>query len=439
MSHVRRATSLLAALGAVLGVVAPAWPHTGQHLGLKISINDEEVALDVLLSHDFARQEVPLSDYNPAYSPADQAYHFQNPEPITAMRQAYEKFLEKLSAVEIDGLAVKPLLGQVQFVPAADALGIPQPGFLPPDVALRIVYPCKGRPKRVAIAWELYPQDPAQAAAGLPAGTILLAELEAYAERRIVLFTPEEPEVVWHAPAKPVAQRVQPIVATAGPRRIAVPVLSLGVVVIWGLGLLTLRWAPVKRSLRRSAWCSSVVPLALAVYFHNVAVVSLAAPWGTTVRVPGEQEATEIFTTLQRNVYRAFDYTNESDIYDVLAQSVAGDLLDQVYNEVYQSLILRDQGGAVAHVHSVDVLETKLISTGRLPDSDAPVFRCRCRWQVYGVVAHWGHFHSRTNEYEAVYTVAQLDHTWKIIGVETLSERRIDAEDETTPAEKPQP
>jgi len=435
----RLASLLLAAIGGGLWLTAAAWGHPGQHLGLKISINDEEAALDILLSSDYAKGLIPLKSYAPEYSTEDNKYHLQDPEQEEEMRQAYEEFFGGLDTIEIDGIPVKPILKRLEFVPAADALGFVQPEVFTPDIVLLVVYPCKGRPKRVSIAWELFPQDPVRAAAGLPSDMALMAEIEAYAERRLVLFTREEPEVIWHAPAKPVAQRVQPVVTTVEATRIPIPLLSLGVLVVWVLGLLALRVVSVTRSVRRSVWYCSVVPVVIAVCFHNVAVMSVAAPWGTTVRLPGEQEATEIFTALHRNVYRAFDYKTESDIYDVLAQSVAGDLLEQVYNEVYQSLIMRDQGGAVARVYSVDILETEMLSAGRLPDSGDLAFRLRGHWQVYGVVAHWGHFHSRTNEYDALYTVAQLDDAWKITGVEVLEQRRVDLEDEDPSAEERQP
>ena len=66
-----------------------------------------------------------------------------------------------------------------------------------------------------------------------------------------------------------------------------------------------------------------------------------------------ERKALGIFATLHSNIYRAFDFNNESDIYDVLSKSVDGPLLDKVYTEIYQSLIAREQGGAVARIKSV--------------------------------------------------------------------------------------
>jgi hypothetical protein len=76
-------------------------------------------------------------------------------------------------------------------------------------------------------------------------------------------------------------------------------------------------------------------------------------------------------------------------------------------------------------VQSVDILNAELVSSGVLPESNAPAFQIRSRWRVHGAVYHWGHVHSRTNEYQALYSVAEVDHNWKINGVEVLGQRRI--------------
>ena len=421
-----RLRTLLTLLAGGLWLTATAWGHAGQHLDLKIKISDSEVVFNILLSNDYAKHLVTFENYHPQYSAADQTYHFPNPETGQRLRDAYEAYFSPLDLVRIDGWSVKSILTRLDFVSAVNALGLAEPEAFPPDLTLQVVFPCKGRPKQVAMVWELYPIDPARAALGQQTSTALLAEIEAFDERQLIVFSPEEPEVIWHAPVGTAAQRVRPVVTAVEPAKITIPLVSLGVAAAWTLGLIGLHISKVKRSVRKIAWWCSPVPVVLAFSLHNVATASFRAPWKDTVQPPAAEEAKQIFTTLQRNVYRAFDYKNESDVYDVLAQSVAGDLLDRVYNEVYQSLILRDQGGAVAHVNSVDVLDTELLSAGQSAESGRLAFSLRCRWLVYGVVAHWGHFHSRTNEYEAHYTVAQIDKNWKIVGVEVLQQHRVD-------------
>ena len=60
-----------------------------------------------------------------------------------------------------------------------------------------------------------------------------------------------------------------------------------------------------------------------------------------------EAQALAIFVPLHANIYRAFDYGGESDVYDALAQSVQGELLDRTYRDVRRSLALQEAGGAV--------------------------------------------------------------------------------------------
>ena len=51
-----------------------------------------------------------------------------------------------------------------------------------------------------------------------------------------------------------------------------------------------------------------------------------------------------------RNIYGAFDAASEDEIYDLLATSVDTALLDELYGEIYESLILRSEGGAVCRI-----------------------------------------------------------------------------------------
>ena len=98
--------------------------------------------------------------------------------------------------------------------------------------------------------------------------------------------------------------------------------------------------------------------------------------------------------SLLRNVYRAFDYHSESDIYDALARSVQGDLLADLYLKIKQGLIMQEQGGAVARVQEVKVIKAEPVE-GKSQNG----FAERVTWQVEGTVEHWGHIHLRVNEY----------------------------------------
>ena len=43
-----------------------------------------------------------------------------------------------------------------------------------------------------------------------------------------------------------------------------------------------------------------------------------------------------------------------------------------------------------------------------------------------GTVGHWGHVHTRKNQYEALVTVEPVEGHWKITGLELLEEKRVE-------------
>ncbi len=49
------------------------------------------------------------------------------------------------------------------------------------------------------------------------------------------------------------------------------------------------------------------------------------------------------------------------------------------------------------------------------------------RWRVKGAVFHWGHSHTRTNEYRARYTVRGTEHGWRISASQVLEQQRIES------------
>ena len=70
-----------------------------------------------------------------------------------------------------------------------------------------------------------------------------------------------------------------------------------------------------------------------------------------------DERTTEIVSSLLHNIYRAFDFRGEENIYDVLDQSVSGDLLTDIYLETRRGLELASQGGARAKVKEIEMLE----------------------------------------------------------------------------------
>ena len=145
--------------------------------------------------------------------------------------------------------------------------------------------------------------------------------------------------------------------------------------------------------------------------------------------LPTAQEAEAIFTPLHANLYRAFDYVEESDIYDALSQSADGPFLDTIYRTIFRGLVMEEEGGAVARVARVKPLDIEVEEIG-LTEEGRPVVQLRCQWRVDGLVSHWGHAHARSNIYSARWNLLETPVGWRLGGLEILEQDRVDGEDE---------
>ena len=427
----RRFGVVLVVVGATTCFTRGVEAHPGMSLGLNITVNDEGLTYEITVSNDLYNHFIPGKRDDLKLEVDGKAFRLLDAEQEQRERLAIEAFFKDRNPVTIDGVRVKPILGDMQFMLALHPIvQLPHPA-LPPDVRFTLKHPTKMPPKRISMIWDAFPPDLREIDRNPEAKLEVWSELDAYDENRLVFFEVGEPEFTWHKPNQSAKQRVKPVIASQPVNRISVPLLSLGLIGVWGVVLLGFRFSGQWPDVRRRMMAITIVPVVTAMLCHNLLVAQVQAPWGTQVNLPGEDAAIEIFSSLQANIYRAFDYKSESDIYDVLKQSVDGPLLDRLYNEVYQSLIMRDQGGAVARVQSVDIIDVEVLSSGALPDTDDPAFTVRVLWQVHGAVSHWGHIHARTNEYRADYTVARRGDHWKIIGVEVLEQLRVVAEEES--------
>lgn len=394
---------------------------------------------------------------------------------LEAHRQDLQDFFAEKCPVMIDGIVVRPILTAMAFKAFPEA-GPPPPAdvlpsladFDPPppadsgfdnmaldfmdepqwlDAYLTLSYRLNAKPKQVSMTWNLFAGDAVaesdmflysgetnvvefydnMGSMGLIGGPSLAGTpyevvgiLTAFGSKSFITFTPGEPEHVWHADQAGRPSRAMAVIPDAQPRRIKLPLLPLVAVGMLVLLLIAVRAADLPPRVAGLALCAFLLA---GIAGQDVQTIRLAPFWQTGILTPEAPQALEIFEALHRNVYRAFDYETEDDIYDALDQSVASDLLYEIYNSIYQSLILRDQGGAVCKVEKVDILETEMLPPER--DATGAGFRISCRWQVLGIVEHWGHAHRRLNEYDAVYALAPFEGRWKIHRVEMNAQKRI--------------
>ena len=129
--------------------------------------------------------------------------------------------------------------------------------------------------------------------------------------------------------------------------------------------------------------------------------------------------AAKVTGVLLGNVYAAFGLRDEEATYDSLATAIDGPLLRTLYLQIRRSLLMSEQGGARSRVDEFSPVSTRLI---RSADGE---FEVEHRWRMTGTVEHWGHIHTRENEYAARIVVKSVDGSWKMSRVTFTDQKRV--------------
>jgi hypothetical protein len=345
---------------------------------------------------------------------------------LEPLKQRIGEFLLKKNPVKVDGQALKPILDRSQYV-TVSLTGIQlvekpeRMEIATTIVGVIITYLTDGMPQQVTVDWELFTDqiERVPASATDPAGPLP------------TFLTPEDRVHTWTNFLKnyqiPTVQKLA-VSDTLGDFQ--VPVVSLLCVA----GLFPLGWHMRTRKRRgESVRAPALVSLLLiggAVAAYPLVQVAIARP-ATMAGELSENQAQALLQTLLKNVYRAFDFREENDVYDKLAVSVSGDLLPEVYLQNRKSFAIKRAGGAQAKIKDVDILEAQ---AERLKDRPL-AYAIRGEWTATGSVGHWGHVHVRQNQYQAIVTVEAREGSWKMTDLELLEEKRIDPSATTATAQ----
>lgn len=324
------------------------------------------------------------------------------------LKQKVVDFLMSRCPVWIDGREVEPVLDRVHFIErtlrTSRVLEQPQDlDVVSATLGVIIAYPVGGLPQEVTMEWELFPDNveriPTAAvdeAGGMPS-----------------TLSREDNTLRWQNFLKnPTRAKLVELDPPPIPSKLNIPLASALCVLGAIAALLRIKQKPVDRIVGAGFVVAALVLWPLA---H----IEVSNPFGGSQALTDEETAS-VCGDLLRNVYRAFDYREESDIYDVLARSTEGELLTDVYLEMRKALELENQGGARARIQNVEVLSTDSTAL-----DGGPGFFTRCTWNVAGSVGHWGHMHTRRNQYQAELTIEAIDGQWKITGLELTSEVRL--------------
>ncbi|MEM1296895.1 MAG: hypothetical protein AAGH89_16135 [Verrucomicrobiota bacterium] len=332
-----------------------------------------------------------------------------------AILTEFEETFDTACPLEVDGSLPDLKLDRIQFVRIADELGV-----VPDDrkeipvsealVAAVYAISTKGYPSNLQLTWDFFPRPEIE----VPVAFVTKVG------KKTVTFSQANSQQGWTVPgsaALPTLRPVPAVIASAETGPLELPVPSL---VFMGLALLigiAGRLAPPRANL----------PLGLAAVLCLIAT-PLAWNYG---RIPlddkisdlpayDEAYVDEVVYALLRNIYHAFDYRDESMIYDTLAASVDGPLLEQIYLEIRRGLELENQGGPRVKVTTVDLRETFAEPIG-----DREGFRADVEWRAVGEVTHWGHTHKRPNFYHAWFAIEPRGESWKLTELEIIEEGRL--------------
>ena len=316
------------------------------------------------------------------------------------------EWLDLHAPVQVDGVQVIPVLDDLEY----------QEGFDLNDLlnyaAITVHYPTKAKPKQLDFYWSRFDTED-----GFPLESVYYV-LSAGDDYQVYRFREDSPGWTWNPPKG--RRMVDPEQVAPGIRPpwfrldwIPVVLSACGLYIVW-------KSKPITRfTVMAGAMCAFFAVISL-----GSSVVEVRPFWKSRVQLPDPDVAQALFETLHRNIYLAFDYEKEEQIYNLLDRSVSGELLPKLYDEIHESLLMRLEEVAVCDVRAVRILDSELLTaTG----SDEALFTMRAEWEVIGTVQHWGHGHWRKNFSRADYDVRWIPGTgWRITEVDVIEQRRLD-------------
>jgi len=335
---------------------------------------------------------------------------------LEPLKRRIGEFLLTRNKVLIDGKEYQPILDRSNYVKVSlsGIQTIEQPERLELSTAIIgviITYITEGMPKEVTVDWDMFTDQ----IKSVPAMSIDPAgPLPSF-------LTSEDNVHTWvNYLKKYTIPDVEEVIVPESLTTMSLPVASL----LCLIGILPVAIIMKKRNGKKGR--GKYIGMIVILVFGS----ALCYPFfSMQVKKPGvyapnlvQEDATRMLHSLLKNVYRAFDFRRENDVYDKLALTVSGDLLEEIYLQNRKSFEVRKAGGAQAKVKEVEILDVDV----KHDKSNPRALKFQSTWTALGTVGHWGHIHSRKNRYEAVLTVEPVAGTWKITDLELLEEKRID-------------
>ena len=337
-----------------------------------IYLNDREVRHEILVPLLTFEEWLPIKRANPEFIEVAEQ---------DAMRGQIAEWFRNRNPVEIDGIPVNPVLQRLQFfgLDIQDFAQNAEPRRISAYQArlgIILSYPAKAPPNRVNLTWEVFQES---------APFLRSIVYDRNANPTEEFFVKDQPDFEW------IREGETPAVASF--QTDWTPIQSKRKISKVSYGLIGIAFAGGAFTWMLYRNHPQCIPRSL-----GVAGIWLIGAFMFKDHVPVEDrplapDFTKHTATLLQNIYRAYDYGDQSDVYDALAHSVNGPLLDELFLKIQSGLRMQEQGGAIANVQEVGVVSIKPVLHN--PES------LDCKWNVTGTVEHWGHIHTRENQYSA--------------------------------------
>ena len=237
-----------------------------------------------------------------------------------AARQQIEAYFTSGNPIEIDGVVVKPNVDRIDFYGLdfkdfAVQAERRKVSMANARVGVILSYSTKGSPGTVKLTWDRFNRHV------WSTNVIVFAYDEAH---KVTLSRIGNANTYqWQNPGRPPAPQLNEVQATLPPA----PKMRLPILTIICACLLPVAVLFFKRPMRLQAIIVLIVVSAATWPLLGWEVKRPFAPRPTV----SPNEAQAIFASLHKNTYRAFDYRDESEIYDALAKSVDGRLWRDLY------------------------------------------------------------------------------------------------------------
>ena len=372
-----------------------------------IYVTDREVRHEILVPLLTLETWLPVERKDPEFLEIEEQH---------AAREKIAAYFVEKHPLFVDGVRVQPILDRANFY-GLDIRDFAQQaeerrvGVYSARVGIILRYPCATAPNDVKLTWEEF--NPST-----PFLKSLVYEFRENGRQKFIV--PAEPFYEWKREGTASVMRLEDVPVPAMAELVPVPVFSL---FMFSLAATFIFWRTVRRSngvLHRRM----VLPIVL------VTIGILCTKWQVEIRDPffeapemDDEQVTAVFRPLLTNIYRAFDYNGENEVYGALAQSVDGDLLQELYLKIRESLLMQEQGGAAARVEEIALQSSQVSSQS--DDDGQLVVNLEAEWTINGTVEHWGHIHRRKNGYRADFDVVATVEGWKIATMEVREGKRL--------------